>query len=105
MFVVRRETPVARVLTEPCLILGVEKPFAIVNFTLAMVIGGELHLWGFLFINLAVHFTLRRITRGDPFARQIYIRYNLQADRYFPWIQSRLRQGARPFGLSHGVMC
>ena len=101
----KREPAVARVLTEPCLILGVEKPFAIVNFTLAMVIGGELHLWGFLLINLAVHLTLRRITRRDPFARQIYIRYNLQGDRYMPWIQSRLRQGRRPFDAALGVLC
>jgi type IV secretory pathway TrbD component len=105
MFSVKRETLVARVLTEPCLILGVEKPFAIVNFTLAMVIGGELHLWGFLLINLVVHLTLRRITRRDPFARQIYIRYNLQGDRYSPWIQSRLRQGRRPFDAFLGALC
>lgn len=100
-----RITPVARVLTEPCLILGVEKPFAIVNFTLAMVVGAELHLWLFLLINLAVHLTLRRITQRDPFARQIYIRYNLQADRYTPWIHSRLFQGKRPFPDSLGVLC
>jgi type IV secretory pathway TrbD component len=100
-----RETSVARVLTEPCLILGVEKPFAIVNFTLAMVIGGELHLWGFLLINLLVHLTLRQVTKRDPFARQIYIRYNLQGDGYEPWIHSRLIQGRRPIGIASGVLC
>jgi type IV secretory pathway TrbD component len=105
MFILKRETPVARVLTEPCLILGVEKPFAIVNFTLAMVMGGELHLWGFLIINFVVHLTLQHITKRDPFARQIYIRYNLQGDRYEPWIQSHMRQGRRRFDLSLGVLC
>lgn len=88
-----RISPVARVLTEPCLILGVEKPFAITNFTLAMVLVGELHLFFFAGVAVLTHLVLRRITRGDPFTRTAYIRYNLQADTYEPWIASDFRQG------------
>ncbi|MDE3010241.1 MAG: VirB3 family type IV secretion system protein [Pseudomonadota bacterium] len=91
----RRRQPVARVLTEPCLILGVEKPFAITNFTLAMVLAGELHLFGFLLVSCAVHLALRHATRRDPFTRRVYARYNLQGDSYEPWIRAGLRQGRR----------
>lgn len=82
-----RQSAVARVLTEPCLILGVEKPLAIVNATLAMVLVAELHLWAFLPVCTVAHLVLARLTRQDPFLRGIYVRYNLQADRYEPWPQ------------------
>jgi type IV secretory pathway TrbD component len=99
-----RVSPVARVLTEPCLILGVEKPFAIANLTLAMVLAGELHLLAFLPVSLLVHLVLRQATRGDPFTRQVYIRYNLQADHYDPWIRPQLQQGAvRAAGLGSAL--
>jgi len=100
-----RLTPVTRVLTEPCLILGVEKPFAIANFTLSMVLVGELHLFGFLLVSLGIHLVLRRVTRGDPFARSAYVRYNLQADHYEPWIRPHLRQGRRPALLARDLSC
>jgi type IV secretory pathway TrbD component len=97
----RRVTPVARVLTEPCLILGVEKPFAITNFTLAMILAGELHLFAFLVVSLCVHLVLRRATCRDPFTRKVYIRYNLQADRYDPWLppSQRLSRLAPALGV------
>lgn len=91
-----RITPLARVLTEPCLILGVEKPFAITNFTLAMVLAGELHLFGFLPVALAVHLALRQATRRDPFTRQVYVRYNRQADRYEPCVAFSGDAGGSP---------
>lgn len=100
-----RRTPLARVLTEPCLILGVEKPFAITNFTLAMVVAGELHLYGFLLVTLGVHLALRRATRRDPFTRQVYARYQGQADHYEPWISTALRQGRRPDPRLGGLLC
>ena len=101
----RRRSAVARVLTEPCLILGVEKPFAITNFTLAMVLAGELHLFGFLLVSLGVHLALRRATRRDPFTRRVYVRYNLQGDRYEPWIALHLHQGQRATRGLQGVLC
>ncbi len=99
-----RETPVARVLTEPCLILGVEKPFAIVNATLAMIFAGELHLFAFVPVAVAIHVVLARITAGDAFTRPVYVRYNLQADCYDPWIQPHLRGGQRPFAGRHSPL-
>jgi type IV secretory pathway TrbD component len=101
----RRLTPVAQVLTEPCLIMGVEKPFAIVNFTLAMVIAGELHLFGFLLVSLAVHAVLRHATRRDPFTRRVYIRYNLQGDRYEPWVRASPRRGHERLPVLREVLC
>lgn len=91
-----RRTPVAQVLTEPCLILGVEKPFAILNFMLAMVMAGELHVWAFFLLSMGFHFILRQITRRDPFTRQIYIRYIQQGPCYLPWILATLKPNARP---------
>lgn len=100
-----RSTAVARVLTEPCLILGVEKPFAITNITLAVVLVGELRLFGFLLVSLGIHLALRRATRRDPFTRLAYVRYNLQGDRYEPWISTRLRSGRRATRGLRDVLC
>ena len=62
-----------------------------------MILAGELHLVAFLPVAVGIHCVLARITRGDPYTRRIYVRYNLQADCYDPWIQPALRLGQRPF--------
>jgi type IV secretory pathway TrbD component len=101
----RRATPLHQALVEPMLIAGVEKPFAIVNVTLAITLVGDLHLWGWLPIAVLAHLVLRHITRDDPFTRQIYVRYNRQPDSYDPWVHVRMRRGLRPAGYGRGMPC
>ena len=100
-----RRSRVHRSLIEPQLIAGVEKPFAVVNFTLAVVFVAELHLWFYLPIGVGAHLVLRHLTRRDPFTRAAYIRYNRQADAYDPWPHARMRRGTRPPGWGRGVLC
>ena len=64
-----------------------------------MVLAGELHMAAYLPVAVLVHLALARITRHDPYTRQVYVRYNLQADTYDPWIQPRVRSRR---GLSGG---
>ncbi|MDA8417211.1 MAG: VirB3 family type IV secretion system protein [Betaproteobacteria bacterium] len=100
----RRSTPCYRCLWEPLLIAGVEKPFAIVNITLAIALVGDLHFWGWLPVALLFHLFMRQITAEDPWVRRIYVRYNQQADAYDPWANPRQRRGRRPDGMGYGVM-
>lgn len=101
-----RHTPVHSVLLEPQLVAGVEKPFAIVNATLAVVFVADLHVWVWLPVAALVHLLLRRATRRDPFMRAVYIGYNRQADAYDPWAHAPAGgNGARPRGWGRGQLC
>jgi type IV secretion system protein VirB3 len=101
----RRITPLYQALVEPLLIAGVEKPFAIVNFTLGVLMVGDLKLYAWLPLAIMAHLLLRHITREDPFTRQIYVRYNRQSDRYVPWPKVRGGRGLRPQGFGRGLPC
>jgi type IV secretion system protein TrbD len=100
-----RVTPLRRSLVEPQLIAGVEKPFAVVNATLATVFVADLHIYSYIAIAVSIHILLRRITKADPFMRRIYIKYNLQADAYDPWPHVRQRRNWRPSGFGRGMLC
>ncbi len=100
----RRVTPCYRCLWEPLLIAGVEKPFAIVNITLAIAMVGDLHLWAWLPVALLFHVFMRHITADDPWIRRIYVRYNQQADAFDPWVAPRMKRGCRPEGMGRGMM-
>lgn len=86
------------------MIAGVEKPFAIVNVTLAIALVGDLHMWAWLPVALVFHGLMQRITQDDPWIRRIYVRYNQQADCYDPWIAPCQQRGKRPDGWGYGVM-
>lgn len=101
----RRMTPLYQPLVEPLLIAGVEKPFAIVNFTLAVLMAGDLKFYAWLPLAILAHLVLRHITREDPFTRLIYVRYNRQADHYMPWPKVRVSLGLRPQGFGRGLPC
>lgn len=92
-------------LVEPLLIAGVEKPFAIVNATMAIALVGDLHLYGWIPLAVLAHLVLRRITQDDPFTRQIYVKYNQQGDRYEPWPHVRGHRGRRPEGFGRVMAC
>lgn len=100
-----RISPLHQSLVEPLLIAGVEKPFAIVNATLTIALVGDLRMFGWLPIALLIHLILRRITLDDPFTRQIYVKYNRQADSYDPWPHVRAYRGQRPLGFGRAMAC
>ncbi len=100
-----RVSPLHQSLVEPLLIAGVEKPFAIVNATLTIALVGDLHMFGWLPIAVLAHLILRRITQDDPFTRQIYVKYNRQADSYDPWSHVRTSRGRRPVGFGRAMAC
>jgi len=100
-----RRSPCHRCLWEPLLIGGVEKPFAIVNATLAIALVGDLHFYGWLLVAALFHGVMRHLTASDPFLRQIYARYNWQADQYVPWPPVSGLRGRRPVGWGRGLAC
>ena len=92
-------------LVEPLLIAGVEKPLAIVNATLAMVVVADLRLYAWLPVAAGLHLLMRHINRDDPFTRRIYAKYNLQGTHYDPWPHVGQRRGRRPQGYGRGMLC
>lgn len=100
-----RVTPVYGVLVQPLLIAGVEKPFAIVNVTLGLVMAGELHFYGWLILTLLTHAWLKKMTKNDSFTRKIYIKYNRQGDVYESWLDVHSRRTKRPAGYGWRVSC
>jgi len=100
-----RITPVYGVLVQPLLIAGVEKPFAIVNVTLGLVMAGELHFYGWLCVTFLTHVWLKRMTKNDPFTRKIYIKYNRQGDVYESWLDVHSHRTKRPLGYGRGGSC
>ncbi|MCA3070048.1 MAG: VirB3 family type IV secretion system protein [Rhodocyclaceae bacterium] len=102
---VLRSTPVYRSLLERKTIAGVEDRMAIFNATLALAVVMGSGLWYWLLAAAAFHIAIARMTRHDPWLRQVYIGYARQADRYDPWPRAGLRQGQRPAGFGCDLLC
>lgn len=105
MTITARTTPVHKSLLEIKTIGGAEAKLAIFNGTLTAVCVMGLKIWPFIFMGIAVHLVLVRLTKNDPFLRQIYIRYNRQAFTYDPWPHAVQRYNQRPLGFCRGVLC
>ncbi len=61
------EVPLHTAVTQPVLLAGVPRGFAILNATLAMVVGLGLHLWWLGFpAGILVHLAALVMTRHDP---------------------------------------
>jgi type IV secretion system protein VirB3 len=61
------EVPLHTALTQPVLLAGAPRTFAILNATLAMVIGLGLHLWWLGFpVGLVCHLAAMAMTKRDP---------------------------------------
>ncbi len=102
---VLRSTPVYRSLLEMKTLGGVEDRIAIFNATLALAVVMGTGLWYWLLVATALHLALARMTRHDPWLRQVYIGYVRQCDRYDPWPRAGLRQGRRPAGFGGDLLC
>lgn len=96
-------------LTEQLLVAGVEPRLILLNagFFLFVFVLFRSYLplvliWAML--ALFLHQALKPASKRDPFLRRIYLRYQMQADRYepFPAIDARLNK--RPVGSGHGTV-
>jgi type IV secretion system protein VirB3 len=100
-----RRTPVHRSLLEMKTLAGVEDRLAILNATFALAITMGAGLWHWLFIAVFLHLLAARLTRHDPWLRQVYAGYVLQADAYDPWPRPGMRRGRRPDGFGRDLLC
>lgn len=106
-----RRTPVRHFLSEQKIVLGIEsRMFRVWVVTLAILLLGAMmiHSWivaaAGIFSMAAAFYTLRNMTKKDPYARRKYLRYMRQAGCYEPWPQIRRswtggQPGARPLGF------
>jgi type IV secretory pathway TrbD component len=103
--IARRCTPVHRSLLERKTLAGVEDRLAILNATLAAAVTMGTGLWYWLFVALAIHMGAARLTRHDPWLREVYTGFVRQADTYDPWPRIAMRRGRRPDGFGRDLLC
>lgn len=96
-------------LTEQFLVAGVEPRLLLLNvgfflfvFVLFRSYLPVVVIWGVLAFIL--HQALKPASKRDPFLRRIYLRYQMQADRYEPFPASDARLNKRPVGFGHGTI-
>lgn len=102
---VLRRTPVRQALMEGKRIAGVEANMVIANGTItaAMVMGLYWYWW--LAAAWFIHRFLKHVYREDRHARQVYLRYAQQADRYEPWPRVTQTRAQRPIGWGRNALC
>lgn len=89
-------------LTTPVLVAGAEPRLIMLNMGILVFMFMILHAWWWIGVTWIVHQALKALAKSDPFARLIYIRYQMQANRYEPWPDARPRRGLRPLGAGRG---
>lgn len=95
----RRVTRVRTGLSAPRLLMGVEEQLLVLNYgAAAVLVAGPGFLW-YPLVALAFHLFLRGVSKKEPLAARIYMRYALQADTYEPWPSLAQRRGSRPEGF------
>lgn len=101
----QRITSIHKSLHEIKRIGGVESKLAILNgtFLAAFVMG--LGMWQFIPVGIGTHMFLAWVTKNDAWARQIYMRYVTQADKYDPWPHAIQKKNERPEGFGKGMLC
>ena len=100
-----RRTPVHPALLFVKTIGGVEFRIAVLNFTMGLaVVAGSKSLL-FLAITIPLHIFLRWVTKKDPHAVRIYMRYRLFGSIYDPWVKRSTTMNDRPRGFSRGMLC
>lgn len=89
----RSAVKVPRPLSQPMLLLGVEKSLAWANITIggAFVLGQRWYWW--IPIALATHVALRYYSRREPQLKDVFLRFSRQADHYDPWWHPLQKEG------------
>lgn len=96
-------------LTEQFLVAGVEPRLLLLNvgfflfvFVLFRSYMPVVAIWAVL--AFFIHQALKPASKRDPFLRRIYLRYQMQADRYEPYPAIDARLNKRPVGFGHGTI-
>lgn len=100
-----RESRLRTSFTEPRQIMGVEIKLFLVNASTAVFMLTQFRLWEWLILTVLAHMFLKNMTKNDPDALGIYIKYGKQADRYEPWPMAGQERNQRPAGFGRGRIC
>ncbi len=96
-----RETAVPVRLSEVRLLAGGEFKLVMANFAFGVVVVVMMHVWEYLLVAAVLHLALMIVARSDARAREIYLEYARQGDRYVPWPDpQRQRRNRRPAGFA-----
>lgn len=94
-------------LAQPILIAGVEPNLILLNvgvlFFFVIVLRASWWVVAWAGVAWVIHQALKAVNRADPFARRVYLVYQLQADRYEPYPEPFPRRGRRPVKFGRGV--
>lgn len=96
----RRVTRVRTGLSAPKLMAGVEEQLLVMNYGVAALLTiGPKFFW-YPAVAVLLHLFLRGVSKKEPLASRIYLRYALQADAYTPWPSPSQKRGSRPEGFA-----
>ncbi len=96
-----RRTPVATRLSETKILAGGEFKLVMANIAFGFIVVALLHVWQYFLVAALMHVALMITARNDSKAREIYLEYVRQGDRYVPWPEPRQQQRSRrPMGYA-----
>lgn len=96
-----RSTPVIGVLSNKPLLFGGEVKLVVANLLIGFVGQFLLEIVGWFVVTGIIHLVLVQMAKRDPMARQIYLTYQHQADRYEPWTDGTTLGSDRPPALTN----
>jgi type IV secretory pathway TrbD component len=95
-----RRTQVATRLSEVKMLAGGEFKLVVANLAFGFLAVALLHVWQYVMVVAMLHGVLILAAKSDLQAREIYLEYTRQSDRYIPWpMPRRDRFNRRPVGF------
>jgi len=86
-------------LSAPITYGGVEEPLLVANIGVLAILAFGVGQYWFIAVSILFHFVLRGVSKRDPVAGKIYLRFARQADIYVPWPVLGQKRGFRPEGF------
>ncbi|PTB17787.1 type VI secretion protein [Trinickia symbiotica] len=85
-------------------LLGVDRPWTVIEFAIVALIAFGLKNWYVLAAPLVTHPLLWLAARKDPDLIQCYLKYRKQGDHYEPRQHLYQRINCRPIGFGRGAL-
>ncbi len=87
------------------MLAGGEFKLVVANLAFGFMAIALLHVWQYVLVVGVLHGVLMLAAKSDLQAREIYLEYTRQSDRYTPWsVPRRYRFNRRPVGFGRDLM-
>jgi type IV secretory pathway VirB3-like protein len=87
------------------MLAGGEFKLVVANLAFGFMAIALLHVWQYVLVVVGLHGVLIFAAKSDLQAREIYLEYTRQSDRYTPWsVPGHYRFNRRPVGFGRDQM-